>query len=56
MVVPYDSYVVKDKNLELNKSKNGYDAGYIKDEYGCNSNKCECGHFDQVIIGKFKFY
>ena len=46
----------KRQSLELNKSKNGYDAGFIKDEYECNSNKCECAHFGQVIIGKLKFY
>ena len=38
--------------IELNKSKNGYDAGFAKDEYGCNLNKCECAEFDQVVIGK----
>ena len=30
----------------------GYDVGFIKDQYGCNSNKCECAHFDETIIGK----
>ena len=30
----------------------GYDVGFIKDEYGCNSNKCECAHFDDTVIGK----
>ena len=44
------------QTLELNKSIKGYDAGYIKDQYGCNSNKCECAHFSRVIIGKLKFY
>ena len=34
----------------------GYDAGFIKDEYGCNLNKCECAHFDDTVIGKLDFY
>ena len=38
--------------LELNQSTNGYDVGYKKDEYGCNTDECECAHFDQAIIGK----
>ena len=38
--------------LELSKSENGYDAGFIKDGYGCNSNECKCAHFDQIVIGK----
>ena len=38
--------------LELIKRKIGYDAGYAKDEYGCNKRECECAHFDQAIIGK----
>ena len=42
----------KRQNLELNKSKNRYDAGFTKDEYACNLNKCECAEFDQVVIGK----
>ena len=33
-------------------SMKGYDAGFIKDEYGCNSNKCECANFDEIVIGK----
>ena len=33
----------------------GYDVGFIKDEYGCNLNSCECAHFDDTIIGKLKF-
>ena len=38
--------------VELNQSKNGYDAGYVKDEYDCNADGCECAHFDQAVIGK----
>ena len=38
------------------KSKNGYDAGFIKDEYFCNAIKCECAQIDQAIIGKLKFF
>ena len=38
------------------KSKNGYDAGFIKDEYFCNANKCECAQIDQAIIGKLEFF
>ena len=38
------------------KSQNGYDAGFIKDEFNCNSNKCECAHFDQIVIGKLDFF
>ena len=37
------------------KSKNGYDTGFIKDEYFCNANKCECAQIDQAIIGKLEF-
>ena len=33
----------------------GYDVGFIKDEYGCNSNECECAHFNDAIIGKLDF-
>ena len=33
----------------------GYDVGFIKDEYGCNSNECECAHFNDAIIGKLHF-
>ena len=40
---------------ELNLSENGYDAGFIKDEYDCNLKKCECAYFDQLKIGKSKF-
>ena len=40
---------------ELNKSKNGYDAGFIKDEFDCNLSKCECENFDKIVIGKFVF-
>ena len=41
---------------ELYQSKNGYDAGFIKDEFDCVTDKCECARFDQVIIGKKKRY
>ena len=34
------------------KRKIGYDVGFAKDKYGCNSNKCECEHFEQTVIGK----
>ena len=37
---------------ELNQSKNGYDVGYVKDDYDCNTDRCECAHFDQAFIGK----
>ena len=40
--------------IELNNSTNGYDAGFTKDEYGCNLNTCECAEFDQVVIGKLE--
>ena len=38
------------------KRKFGYDAGYMKDEYGCNLSKCKCAPFDQTVIGKFDFF
>ena len=38
--------------VELNRSKNGYDVGYVKDDYDCNTDQCECAHFDQAVIGK----
>ena len=38
--------------IELNLRMNGYDAGFIRDEYGCNLDKCECQHYDQFVIGK----
>ena len=38
--------------IELKQSKNGYDAGFIKDEFDCNLETCECAHFNQTIIGK----
>ena len=34
----------------------GYDAGLIRDEYNCNSEKCECATFDQTVIGKPTFW
>ena len=37
---------------ELNKSQNGYDVGFIKDEFDCITSNCECARFDQTIIGK----
>ena len=42
--------------LKLYKSAKNYDAGFTKDEYDCNSNKCECAYFDQLVIGNFDFY
>ena len=42
---------VKSKFLSR-KRKIGYDVGFVKDEYGCNSYKCECAHFDHTFIGK----
>ena len=36
-------------------SKTGYDVGFTKDDYGCNTNKCECAHFDHTVIGKLNF-
>ena len=30
----------------------GFDAGFIRDEFDCNLDKCECAHFNQTIIGK----
>jgi len=41
--------------FKADKRKFGYNAGYIKDEYECNSNKCKCATFDQTVIGKFEF-
>ena len=38
--------------IELKQSKNGYDAGFVKDEFDCNLDTCECAHFNQTIIGK----
>ena len=40
---------------ELTIRTNGYDAGFIRDEYGCNLEKCECAHFNQFVIGKHLF-
>ena len=48
----YQTIGVKTNAIELIYSKNGYDAGFIKDEFGCNLDKCECAHFNQTIIGK----
>ena len=39
--------------FNADKRKFGYDAGYMKDEYGCNLSKCKCATFDQTVIGKF---
>ena len=41
--------------FKANQRKFGYDAGYIKDEYGCNLSKCKCAPFDGTVIGKFEF-
>ena len=41
---------------ELIQRNNGYDAGYAKDEYDCNLDKCQCAHFDGAIIGKLKMF
>ena len=41
--------------MELNSRKNGYDAGFVRDEYDCNSQQCECAIFDQTVIGKPPF-
>ena len=38
------------------KSKMGYDVGFIKDQYGCNTDKCECAHFDDAVIGKLDIW
>ena len=46
----------KIKATELKLSKNGYDAGFIKDEFNCNLDKCECAHFNQTIIGKVPLF
>ena len=27
----------------------------VEDEYGCNSNKCQCKTFEQAVIGKLRF-
>ena len=40
--------------IELCESKNGYDAGFIKDEYDCNLSKCLCANFDKIVIGKLE--
>ena len=42
-------------SFKADQRKFGYDAGYIKDEYGCNLSKCKCAPFNQTVIGKFKF-
>ena len=41
--------------IELNLSQNGYDGGFVKDEFDCNLDKCECLHFNQTVIGKTPF-
>ena len=38
--------------VELIQRQNGYDAGYVKNEYDCNHYECECAHFDQAVIGE----
>ena len=42
--------------IELNSRIMGYNAGFIRDEYNCNSVKCECAIFDQTVIGKPPFF
>ena len=42
--------------IELNSRKMGYDAGFIRDEYDCISDKCKCAIFDQTVIGKSFFF
>ena len=32
--------------------RDGFDAGFIRDEYGCILDKCECAHYSQTVIGK----
>ena len=45
-------YIISVKHIiKPNSSQNGYDAGFIKDEYSCNSDQCKCAHFDQIVIG-----
>ena len=44
-------YRVCDQVLS-SKRKLGYDTDFIKDEYGCITNECECAPFDQNVIGK----
>ena len=39
---------------EQSERKNGYDVGFIKDEFGCNLSQCECANFDEIVIGKFE--
>ena len=41
--------------IELKWRKNGYDAGFIKDEYYCNLDECECAHFNKTVIGNIHF-
>ena len=38
--------------LELYCREKGYDAGFIRDEYGCILDRCECAHYSQTVIGK----
>ena len=38
--------------LELYCREKGFDAGFIRDEYGCILERCECAHFSQTVIGK----
>ena len=35
--------------------KTGYNVGFTKDDYGCNTNQCECAHFDNTVFGKLNF-
>ena len=38
--------------LELYCREMGFDAGFIRDEYGCILDRCECAHYSQTVIGK----
>ena len=38
--------------LELYRREKGFDAGFIRDEYDCVLDRCECAHFSQTVIGK----
>ena len=49
-----NAYYKYDIIIEIKKRNNGFDAGFTRDEYHCNSNKCECAHYDQVVIGNLE--
>ena len=38
--------------LEFYCSEKGYDAGFLRNEYGCIFDRCECAHFSQTVMGK----